>query len=57
MILGQILGMSLSPDGTLLATYSNMGSAQIWEMDTYQQVQSLRDQTVRLLCKIYIALY
>ena len=44
--LGQILGMTLSPDGTLLVTFSNTGTALVWDVDTMKLVQSLRDDKV-----------
>ena len=38
--------MSLSPDGSMLATFSNMGNALIWDLETYSVLQTLRDSEV-----------
>ncbi|KAG0166791.1 hypothetical protein DFQ28_007313 [Apophysomyces sp. BC1034] len=39
-----ITSMSLSPDGTLLATFSNIGAIKIWDIeDDFRLVRKLRD--------------
>ncbi|KAG0169473.1 hypothetical protein DFQ29_009680 [Apophysomyces sp. BC1021] len=41
---GAITGMALSTDGTLLATFSNIGSIKIWDVDdNFSLVRKLRD--------------
>lgn len=41
-----ITGMSLSPDGSMLATFCNLGSVRIWSLDDYSLVKTLRDAKV-----------
>ena len=43
--------MSLSPDGCMLVTFSNMGNAQVWDLDTFKLIQTLRDHDVFRLSK------
>jgi WD40 repeat protein len=43
---GLILGMTLSSDGTMLATFSNMGSCLIWDLGTFTQIAALKDEQV-----------
>ncbi|KAL0087782.1 WD40-repeat-containing domain protein [Phycomyces blakesleeanus] len=39
-----ITSMSISPDGTLLATFSNVGAIKIWDIeDDFRMVRKLRD--------------
>ncbi|KAF9190347.1 hypothetical protein BGZ51_006786 [Haplosporangium sp. Z 767] len=38
-----ITGMVLSPDGTMLATFCNLGSARIWSLEDYSLLKTLRD--------------
>ena len=38
-----ISGISLSPDGLLLATFSSTGIIRIWELETFKCVQNLQD--------------
>ncbi|KAG9303200.1 hypothetical protein G9A89_000735 [Geosiphon pyriformis] len=40
---GPITGMTLSPDGTMLVTFSNVGSAKIWDTTDFRMIQKLRD--------------
>ncbi|KAF7730101.1 hypothetical protein EC973_003047 [Apophysomyces ossiformis] len=41
---GAITGMTLSTDGTLLATFSNIGSIKIWDVeDDFRPLRKLRD--------------
>ncbi|KAJ1916620.1 hypothetical protein H4219_003684 [Mycoemilia scoparia] len=38
-----ITGISLSPDGLLLATFSSTGTIKLWEMRTFKCIKKLRD--------------
>jgi len=42
----QIVGMVLSPDGQMLVTFSTIGTAKIWDVETFELIQSLRDADV-----------
>jgi len=39
----QIVGMVLSPDGEMLVTFSTIGTAKIWDVETFDLIQTLRD--------------
>ncbi|KAJ2330958.1 hypothetical protein GGI00_003474, partial [Coemansia sp. RSA 2681] len=39
-----LTGMSLSPDGTLLATFGSSGHVHIWDTDTFECLTTLRDR-------------
>lgn len=39
----QIVGIVLSPDGEMLATFSTIGTAKIWDVETFDLIQTLRD--------------
>ena len=38
--------MILSPDGSMLVTFSNSGTIGIWDVEDFTLVQSLRDSNV-----------
>ncbi|KAJ2798407.1 hypothetical protein H4S07_005700, partial [Coemansia furcata] len=40
-----LTGMSLSPDGTLLATFGSSGHVHIWDTDTFECLTTLRDRS------------
>ncbi|KAJ3326298.1 hypothetical protein HDV06_000174 [Boothiomyces sp. JEL0866] len=39
-----VTGMALSPDGSFLATFCNAGTAFIWDMNTFEKLQCLKDE-------------
>jgi len=39
----QIVGIVLSPDGEMLVTFSTIGTAKIWDVETFEEIQTLRD--------------
>ncbi|CAG8547573.1 1755_t:CDS:10 [Paraglomus brasilianum] len=41
---GPITGMILSPDGTMLATFCNVGTTKIWDTSDFKLIQKLRDE-------------
>jgi hypothetical protein len=43
---GPITGMILSPDGTMLATFCNIGCVRIWDVNDFQMLQKLIDTEV-----------
>ncbi|CAG8535931.1 10011_t:CDS:10 [Ambispora gerdemannii] len=43
---GPITGMTLSPDGTMLVTFSNVGYAKIWDTSDFRMIQKLRDSEI-----------
>jgi len=43
-----ITGMVLSPDGTMLVTFCNLGSARVWSLEDYSLLTTLRDAKVNL---------
>ena len=47
--------MTLSPDGTMLVTFCNVGAARIWDTREFKLIQKLRDTEVysKLLMFIY----
>lgn len=44
-----ITGMVLSPDGTMLATFCNLGSIKIWSVEDFSLLKTLRDANVRIV--------
>ena len=44
-----ITGMTLSPDGTMLATFCNLGSVRIWSLEDYSLLKTLRDAKVHTI--------
>ncbi|RKP39842.1 WD40-repeat-containing domain protein, partial [Dimargaris cristalligena] len=50
-----ITGMTLSSDGTLLATCCNLGSVKIWDLDSFSLVQKLRDTCETHIDEFYVA--
>ncbi|KAI8923196.1 WD40-repeat-containing domain protein [Entophlyctis helioformis] len=49
-----ITGMTLSPDGTMLVTFSNSGSACFWDLDDFSLVQVLRDTKEEDIDELYV---
>jgi WD40 repeat protein len=56
-VTGSITGMSLSPDGTLLATFCNTGSVQIWDVETYELLINLRDEYEENIDEFYVGTF
>ncbi|KAI9094710.1 WD40-repeat-containing domain protein [Phlyctochytrium arcticum] len=50
---GHITAMSLSPDGSLLATFSTLGVVRIWDLETYEPVQMLQDTSETEIDEFY----
>ncbi|KAI8989312.1 WD40-repeat-containing domain protein [Pilobolus umbonatus] len=51
---GAITGMTLSPDGTLLATFSNIGSIKIWDIqDDFRCIRKIRDTAETQIDEFY----
>lgn len=49
-----ITSMNLSPDGALLATFSNIGAAKIWDIqDDFKLVRKLRDNEETQIDEFY----
>ncbi|KAJ3124236.1 hypothetical protein HK098_001298 [Nowakowskiella sp. JEL0407] len=51
---GPILGMSLSPEGTMLATFCTYGSVKIWDVTTFEELCVLRDNDEKNLDEFYV---
>ncbi|ORX99738.1 WD40 repeat-like protein [Basidiobolus meristosporus CBS 931.73] len=51
---GPIVGMSLSPDGSMLATFCHLGDIKIWDLDTYTMIQKLRDNKEPNIDEFYV---
>jgi len=43
---GSIMGMKLSDDGSVLATFSSLGLVNIWDTETWESICCLRDEKV-----------
>ncbi|KAK3814440.1 MAG: WD40-repeat-containing domain protein [Benniella sp.] len=52
-----ITGMSLSPDGSMLATFCNLGSVRIWSLDDYSLVKTLRDAKEEHIDEFYVGTF
>ncbi|KAI7906648.1 WD40-repeat-containing domain protein [Cokeromyces recurvatus] len=51
---GAITGMTLSQDGTLLATFSNVGAIKIWDvLSNFQLLRKIRDQAETQIDEFY----
>ncbi|KAK9765313.1 hypothetical protein K7432_006447 [Basidiobolus ranarum] len=51
---GPVVGMSLSPDGSMLATFCHLGHVKIWDLDTYTMIQKLRDNKEPNIDEFYV---
>lgn len=41
--------MTLSLDGTMLATFSTVGVIRIWDLETFKSIKTLIDKDVRII--------
>ncbi|KAJ3274916.1 hypothetical protein HDV01_001780 [Terramyces sp. JEL0728] len=48
-----ITGMTLSPDGSFLVTFCNAGTACIWDMNTFEKLQCLKDESEANIDEFY----
>lgn len=52
--LAAIIGMTLSADGTMLATFSNIGAVKIWDVENeFKLIQKLRDPDEKNIDEFY----
>ncbi|KAJ3085306.1 hypothetical protein HK102_000125, partial [Quaeritorhiza haematococci] len=51
---GSILTMTVSSDGTILATFCAVGSVKLWDTDTFQLIQRLRDEKEENIDEFYV---
>jgi WD40 repeat protein len=51
---GQIVGIVLSPDGQMLVTFSTIGTAKLWDMETFELIQTLRDTEERQIDEFFV---
>ncbi|KAG0000618.1 hypothetical protein BGZ65_004212 [Modicella reniformis] len=52
-----ITGMAISPDGTMLATFCNLGSVRLWSLDDYSLVKTLRDAKEEHIDEFYVGTF
>ncbi|KAF9320937.1 hypothetical protein BG003_004219 [Podila horticola] len=52
-----ITGMVLSPDGTMLATFCNLGSIKIWSVEDFSLLKTLRDANEEHIDEFYIGTF
>ncbi|KAG0313986.1 hypothetical protein BGZ99_008448, partial [Dissophora globulifera] len=52
-----ITGMALSPDGTMLATFCNLGSVRVWSLDDYSLLTTLRDAKEEHIDEFYVGTF
>ncbi|KAF9156148.1 hypothetical protein BG015_007046 [Linnemannia schmuckeri] len=52
-----ITGMVLSPDGTMLATFCNLGSVRIWSLEDYSLLKTLRDAKEDHIDEFYVGTF
>ncbi|KAF9439182.1 hypothetical protein BGZ76_009354 [Entomortierella beljakovae] len=52
-----ITGMALSPDGSLLATFCNLGSIRIWSLEDYSLLKTLRDEEEEHIDEFYVGTF
>ncbi|KAG0346494.1 hypothetical protein BG004_001618 [Podila humilis] len=52
-----ITGMVLSPDGSMLATFCNLGSVKIWSLDDYSLLKTLRDADEEHIDEFYVGTF
>ena len=46
--------MTLSPDGTMLVTFCNVGAVRIWDTREFKLIQKLRDTEVYQIVNVYL---
>ncbi|CAJ0901244.1 3632_t:CDS:10 [Entrophospora sp. SA101] len=51
---GPITGMILSPDGTMLVTFCNIGCVRIWDVNDFQMLQKLIDTEEKQIDEYYV---
>ncbi|GBC07592.1 hypothetical protein RclHR1_07550012 [Rhizophagus clarus] len=51
---GPITGMTLSPDGTMLVTFCNVGAARIWDTREFKLIQKLRDTEEKNIDEFFV---
>ncbi|KAF9300024.1 hypothetical protein BGZ74_008388 [Mortierella antarctica] len=52
-----ITGMVLSPDGTMLATFCNLGSVKIWSLEDFSLLKTLRDANEEHIDEFYVGTF
>ncbi|KAG0099141.1 hypothetical protein BGZ93_009025 [Podila epicladia] len=52
-----ITGMVLSPDGTMLATFCNLGSVKIWSLEDFTLLKTLRDANEEHIDEFYVGTF
>ncbi|KAF9116331.1 hypothetical protein BGX27_003324 [Mortierella sp. AM989] len=52
-----ITGMALSPDGTMLATFCNLGSIRVWSLEDYSLLKTLRDREEEHIDEFYVGTF
>ncbi|KAF9951665.1 hypothetical protein BGZ72_006880 [Mortierella alpina] len=52
-----ITGMVLSPDGTMLVTFCNLGSARVWSLEDYSLLTTLRDAKEEHIDEFYVGAF
>jgi len=50
----QIVGIELSPDGQMLATFSTVGYTKIWDTDTFELIQTLKDEDEEQIDEFFV---
>ncbi|KAI8052998.1 WD40-repeat-containing domain protein [Syncephalis plumigaleata] len=51
---GPITGMKLSPDGTMLATFCNVGCVKLWDLEDWSLLRHLRDTEESNIDEFYV---
>ncbi|KAI9599559.1 WD40-repeat-containing domain protein [Syncephalis fuscata] len=51
---GPITGMKLSPDGTMLATFCNVGCVKLWDLEDWRLLRHLRDTEEPNIDEFYV---
>ncbi|RKP24764.1 hypothetical protein SYNPS1DRAFT_29485 [Syncephalis pseudoplumigaleata] len=51
---GPITGMKLSPDGTILATFCNVGCVKLWDLEDWRLLRHLRDTEESNIDEFYV---
>ncbi|KAF9911170.1 hypothetical protein BX616_010648 [Lobosporangium transversale] len=52
-----ITGMVLSPDGTMLATFCNLGSVRLWDLEDFSLLKTLRDFKEEHIDEFYVGTF
>ncbi|KAI1318398.1 hypothetical protein EDD11_006736 [Mortierella claussenii] len=52
-----VTGMVLSPDGTMLVTFCNLGSARVWSLEDYSLLTTLRDAKEEHIDEFYVGAF